>query len=220
MEKAFKPCAALILAAGYSGRMGMPKAFLPFDAKRTFLEKIADEYRAFGCTPVAVVLNEEGMELFQKMPLRHKENILAILNPAPEKERFFSIQTGLKALKPKSGVFLHNVDNPFLKQDVLLILAATSQENTYAIPTHHDEGGHPILLSQEIVNALTETTDYTQNLRVFLERFKPIKVPVNDANILATINSPEEFEKFFGKLLRTPKPLKGRAGSPFRGSGG
>lgn len=197
MEKAEKHVAALILAAGYSGRMGMPKAFLPFDARRTFLEKIVHEYLAFGCAPVAVVLNEEGTALFQKLQLRHKENILAILNPAPEKERFYSLQTGLKTLKPQGAVFLHNVDNPFLKQGVLQALATAAQPKTYAVPAYQEEGGHPILLSQEVVKALTETIDHNQNLRVFLEDFTQIKVPVNDKNILANINSPEEYEKYF-----------------------
>jgi molybdenum cofactor cytidylyltransferase len=208
-------CAVLILAAGYSGRMGMPKAFLPFDARRTFLEKIVSEYQAFGCAPVAVVLNEEGMAFYEKTPLRHNDNIRAILNPSPEKERFFSLQTGLKELEPAGAVFLHNVDNPFLKQEVLQALSAVYKENTslaqslsrdigasahagfFITPTYQNEGGHPVFLSQEVIKALTEAVDYSQNLRVFLEDFKQIKVPVNDADILANINSPQEYEKYF-----------------------
>ena len=195
-------CAALILAAGYSGRMGMPKAFLQFDDNQTFLEKIVSEYLAFGCKTVAVVLNKEGMKLYEKMELKHKENIKAILNPAPEKERFFSLQTGLKGLKSKGSVFLHNVDNPFLTQDILQDLAKAFQANSYAVPTYQNEGGHPVLLSQEIINALVETPDYEQNLRVFLEAYDQIQVPVNDANILVNINSPQEYESRFGAGLK------------------
>ena len=207
-QQEVETCAALILAAGNSGRMGMSKAFLPFDAERTFLEKIVDEYLAFGCAPVGVVLNEEGMALFKKMPLHHKDNIRAILNPAPEKERFFSLQTGLKALKPTGSVFLHNVDNPFLTQEILQTLTTAFKENfglaqasacapTYLTPTYQNEGGHPVLLSREIVKALIETLDYSQNLRVFLESYSEIQVPVDDPDILANINSPEEYEKCF-----------------------
>ncbi|MBE0649432.1 MAG: NTP transferase domain-containing protein [Bacteroidales bacterium] len=190
---------ALILAAGYSGRMGKLKGFLPFDEKRIFLEKIVSEYLTFGCRQVGVVLNEQGMRLYEKMPLQHKNNITAILNPAPEKERFFSLQTGLKALKPAGAVFLHNVDSPFLKQEVLQYLADNFHKQAYVVPTYQDEGGHPVLLSQEIVKALTEAPDYDQNLRVFLQNFAQIKVPVNDPGILTNINSPEEYEQYFGK---------------------
>jgi molybdenum cofactor cytidylyltransferase len=200
MKVSGKHFAVLILAAGYSGRMGMPKAFLPYDANRTFLEKIVSEYLTFGCTPVSVVLNKQGMELYEKLPLQQKENIIAILNPAPEKERFFSVQTGLKALNFKGSVFLHNVDNPFLTRDILEALASASKENIYVVPTYHEDGGHPILLSQEIVKALIETSDYEQNLRVFLESYDQIHVSVNDPNILTNINSKEEYEKFFRKL--------------------
>ena len=199
MKRLGKHFAALILAAGYSGRMGMSKAFLPYDANRTFLEKIVSEYLTFGCAPVGVVLNKQGMELYEKMQPRHKDKITAILNPAPEKERFFSVQTGLKALNFKGSVFLHNVDNPFLTRDILEALASASKENIYVVPTYHEDGGHPILLSQEIVKALIETSDYEQNLRVFLESYDQIPVPVNNPDILANINSPQEYERLFGR---------------------
>lgn len=199
MKRLGKHFAALILAAGYSRRMGMPKAFLPYDANRTFLEKIVSEYLEFGCNLVGVVLNEEGMKLYEKMQLEHKNNITAILNPAPEKERFFSLQTGLKRLKSEGAVFLHNVDNPFLTQDILQALASAFKTQAYVVPTYHEEGGHPILLSQEIVKALIETSDYEQNLRVFMESYDQIQVPVNNPDILANINSPQEYERLFGR---------------------
>ena len=202
-------CAALILAAGYSGRMGVPKGFLPFDENRTFLEKITSEYLAFGCSPVAIVMKAKDLVIYEKMHFKQKDKIQAVLNPAPEKERFFSLQTGLKAIKPTGAVFLHNVDNPFLEQELLQVLGAAFKEHTslaqasacaqtFFTPTYHGEGGHPILLSQEIVKALIETPDYKQNLKIFLQSWSQINVPVNDPNILANINSPEEYERYFG----------------------
>ncbi len=190
-------CAALILAAGYSGRMGVPKIFLPFDEHRTFLEKITLEYLTFGCSPVGIVMNAKNLVIYEKMHFEHKDKIRTVLNPAPEKERFFSLQTGLKALNPTGAVFLHNVDNPFLEQQLLQALVEVSKAHAYVFPMYHGKGGHPILLSQEIVKALIETQDYNQNLKVFLQSYSKINVPVNDPKILANINSPEEYERYF-----------------------
>lgn len=223
MKRLGKHVAALVLAAGFSGRMGLPKAFLPYDPNRTFLEKIISEFLEFGCSSVAVVLNEEGMKRYEKMQLQHKENITAILNPAPEKERFFSVQTGLKALNFKGPVFLHNVDNPLLTQDVLRALSTAFKESAglaqslsrdigasawaptapiYMTPTYRNEGGHPVLLSQEIVKALIKTPDCEQNLRAFLQQFDRIPVPVDEPNVLVNINAATEYESHFGHRLK------------------
>jgi len=216
MKRPAKHVAALVLAAGFSGRMGMPKAFLPYESNQTFLEKIISEFLEFGCSSVAVVLNEEGMKRYEEIQLQHKEHITAILNPAPEKERFFSVQTGLKALNFKGPVFLHNVDNPLLTQDVLRALFTAFKERAglahasayapnvpiYLTPIYRNEGGHPVLLSQEIVKALIKTPDCKQNLRAFLQQFDRIPVPVDEPNVLVNINAATEYESHFGHRLK------------------
>lgn len=190
---------ALILAAGNSGRMGRQKAFLPFDSQQCFLEKIISEFLVFNVQKVTVVLNSEGMESFEKLTFQQKDMVQAVLNLFPERERFYSIQTGLKALKPENTVFLHNVDTPFLHQDVLKALIKSHRKDTYAVPTYQNQGGHPILLSQEVVHNLISTPDYTQNLKVFLQPYTQISVPVTEPKVLVNINLPMDYEKYFGE---------------------
>ncbi len=56
-----KKYSAIILSAGKSSRMGVPKFSLMFDDKSTFLEKIINAYADFGCEEIIVVLNNEGV---------------------------------------------------------------------------------------------------------------------------------------------------------------
>ncbi len=189
---------ALILAAGNSGRMGRLKAFLPFNQQLCFLEKVIHTFLDFGIQKLVVVLNKEGIKSFEKLHLAQNQEIQAVLNAYPEKERFYSVQTGLKALQPDGAVFIHNVDNPFVQSDVLEKLIGSFRQNTYVVPTFKNKGGHPILLSPEIARDLISTNDYSQNLKTFLHQYTQTRIAVNNENILININTPKDYEKSFG----------------------
>ncbi len=191
-----KTPSVLILAAGTSGRMGRLKAFLPFDQHRCFLEKIIDEYFDFGVSELAVVLNEKGMKAFEKMDFPKKPAVIAVLNVYPERERFFSVQTGLAALNAPEAVFLHNVDNPFVNQEVLHKLLKQMAPETYIVPVFDNRGGHPVLLSKKIICDLISVSDYTLNLKTLLHQYATIRIPVDDEMILVNINTPEDYERY------------------------
>jgi len=190
---------AIVLAAGNSGRMGRLKAFLPFDDKQCFLEKIIVEFLTFGVQKLVVVLNMEGIKAFEKLSSPQTGQVQTVLNLFPERERFYSIQTALKALGKTQPVFIHNVDNPFVNREVLKGLSEANKKNSYVVPFFQNEGGHPILLSGEIVNDIVSAVDYSFNFRIFLQSYSKIKVPVNDNHILSNINTPEEYNRYFGK---------------------
>ncbi len=189
---------ALILAAGNSGRMGKLKAFLPFDNEWCFLERIVREFFEFGVQKLAVVLNLAGMNAFEKLNFPQKSRVHAVLNAYPERERFYSLQTGLKALPTDKPVFIHNVDNPFVQKADLAKLIKLIRQNTYVVPTFKNKGGHPILISPEIARDLVSTDDYSQNLKYFLHQYTKTRVDVNNEKILININSPNDYERYFG----------------------
>lgn len=198
MDLQKKP-SVLILAAGTSGRMGQLKAFLPFDRNRCFLEKIIAGYFAFGVFELAVVLNTNGMKMFDELTFSHKDAVKTVLNPFPERERFFSVQTGLAAMSAPGAVFLHNVDNPFVNQEVLALLVKQLKPGTYVIPVFDNRGGHPVLLSKEIVSSLVSISDYTLNLKTVLQAHASIRVPVNDKRVLVNINNRDNYHRYINQ---------------------
>ena len=195
--------AVVVLAAGFSGRMGMLKAALAFDDKTTFAEKIAQTFLDAGVGKVVFVLNSKGMNLLKKSSFLSKEKkVTFVLNPFPEKERFFSVKTGMKKLTGFQAVFLHNVDNPFVCKTTISKLTNCLQPDSFVIPRYAGRGGHPILLSQKIVRDLAFSREETINLRVFLSKYSPVFCPVHDEQIRVNINTAEEYARYFGRFPR------------------
>ena len=199
-KKGLKDFSVLILAAGFSGRMGVPKLSLRFDENRTFAAKIIQTYQSAGCKKIVVVVNRQGQEYLNRQKLFSAgNNISVVLNAFPERERFYSLQTGLKRLNNGMPVFIQNIDNPFVETDLLHGLADMSDPGAFVVPVYNERGGHPVLLSGKIVSDLVASPDYRQNLRAFLQAYPKINCPVRDENILVNINSLKEYGKYFGR---------------------
>ncbi len=192
-----KKSSVIILAAGESSRMGKPKFLLQYDENTTFLEKIMQEYEAFGCKQIIVVLNEQGAVLLIKnKPKYIPENIKIIINHYPEKGRFFSLKLGLKALDKRKKVFLHNIDNPLVNSQLLRLLSEKISGFDYAVPRYKNRGGHPILLSKKVIKSIITEDENNVNLKNYLNSFRKAIVATDDENILLNINTKEEYEEF------------------------
>lgn len=190
-----KGCSVLILAAGFSSRMKEPKFALKFDDERNFLEKIIDEYLEFNCDDIVVVLNEKGILLTEELKLHFPKNVKIIKNQYPEKERFYSLQIGLMSLANSKQVFIQNVDNPFVDQDILSLVYKHADEADYIVPAYKGKGGHPILVNQNISETIITDKNYDQNLKVYLEKFVKLKVECFSKKVIININNINDYNK-------------------------
>lgn len=182
---------SLILSAGLSKRMGMPKMLLHFKERQTFLDAIVQGYFLFGCPQIVVVVNQQGRAEVEK--LEAKKTVRIVVNPHPEWGRFYSIQLGLKAMSSCRGAFIHNIDNPFVYEEVLAGLIGGLEQNDYAVPVFHGKGGHPILLSEKVIGNLMGTHDTSVNFKNYLQPFSRVEVSVRQKDILTNINTPEQY---------------------------
>ncbi len=198
----YKNCSAIILAAGRSSRMGMPKFALQFSENRTFLDEIIDQYRIFGCKKIVVVINKEGLIFLQKRSKKFAGNIAFIENTHLDRERFYSIKLGIQNVENNFPVFIHNVDNPFIDQKVLERLYSLSSKD-YIVPVFNGNGGHPILLSRNVAGEILKETKNDLIFSVFLKKFEKTRVDVRDKNILININTREEYDRWMnGEVSR------------------
>jgi len=181
----------LILAAGKSHRMGMPKMLLPFDKNRSFLDVIVEGYRNIGCKRIVVVVNERDRPLLDKYVEGAEYKV--VVNSYPERQRFFSIRLGMAALKSMDAVFLHNVDNPFVDRKLLLNMQKELREDEYVVPVFKGKGGHPILLSNNIVHLIAHYPDSSINFKKFLSEFTRTDVATGNKQILININTAEQY---------------------------
>jgi len=209
MSKEFKDIspektAVIILAAGISDRMGMPKFKLKYDNGHTFLEKIIKEYEAFGCGQIILVLNDEGYKILKEDKLIASDKIKIVINSHPEFERFYSIKIGLNELQPLVPTFIQNSDNPFITQDILKKLIKPESQTScfetndnYYVPVFKGSGGHPVLFSSGIVQKIKMIKEPDLNLRDVLQKFTRINIDVEDQKVLININTLEEYRKLF-----------------------
>ena len=188
---------AIILAAGKSERMGMPKFALKFNRYRTFIEEIVGQFTAFGCPQIIVVMNKEGRKLIDEMEIKLPENVIIANNPNPELGRFLSIKIGLGFLENTDTVFLHNIDNPFINKDVLKLLFNNNDKADYYVPVCNSRGGHPILLKGNVINKIRACVENDLNLNEYLKAFRKAMVEISDTDIFININTPEDYREHF-----------------------
>jgi len=196
MNRAIKNTNALILAAGISKRMPSLKAFLPYDEKTNFFEKIVNTYADWGCNEIVVVINQlfnDSMPSEMKLPPQLK----FVLNEQLEFERFYSVKIGLQKMNDVDFCFIQNIDNPFITVDILDKIAENKNDQAYIIPTYNKLGGHPVLINRNNINYIKSYPQNNANLRDVLGEMPSRKVEMKDESILININNTVEYEKYF-----------------------
>lgn len=177
-------------------RMGNPKFLLELPNGTSFLENITRQYDEFGCSNIVVVLNSDGMEQIKKQPQNLPSQTQIALNHHPEFGRYYSIQTGLNFVND-NYTFIHNVDNPFAKQRVLEQIYNVKSEADVIKPVKENKGGHPVLISKQVIDQIVNEKNPDVNFQEFLKGFLTKRVEVKDDSILLNINSQNEYMELY-----------------------
>ena len=196
-SKIQKEFSAIILAAGKSSRMGIPKLSLKYDENNIFIEHIINEYISFGCKEIAIVVNEMGNNFLIGNKIQLSGKVKIIINEHPDWHRFYSLKIGVKSLSEIGNIFIHNADNPFVNCKVLNKLAENIHAADYISPEFSGKGGHPILLSEKIINDVRTTQEDQLHFKEFLNQYPKNKVRVDDEKVLVNINTIDEYQKYF-----------------------
>lgn len=181
----------LILAAGFSERMGAFKPLLPLGDSNP-LRRLIRLYRRAGLARIHVVGGHRADEVEAEA---RREGADFIRNPAPEDGMFSSVATGVGKLPPDAHrVFVHPVDIPLVRADTieLLLREASISAVPVLVPYYQNRPGHPPLIGREALAAIPHS-DGAGGLRAVLERFGPAAVETADRNILFDIDTPAEY---------------------------
>ena len=192
-----KDTGAIILSAGVSKRMNTSKPFLQFDTTQSFLKKIIDEYAAFGCGEIIVVLNSNIAKIVNRKSEIVNQNVIFVVNKHLEHERFYSIKLGIQKLRISEFCFIQNVDNPFINSNILNSIYEHKIVDGYVSPSFEGSGGHPILLGKDIIGYIKSLKANNANFRDVLKPYPYNKVELNDDKVLININTVEEYRKYF-----------------------
>ncbi|MDA8137200.1 MAG: NTP transferase domain-containing protein [Desulfobacteraceae bacterium] len=204
---------AIILAAGFSGRMGRFKPLLPL-GPTTIVERVVMLYRSAGIEDICVVTGHKAEALdtvLQSLGVR------CIVNPAYAKGMFSSLRTGLSALPNDCrGFFVHPVDIAFVRRSTIIALMTSFHDHGQSVihPAFDGLRGHPPLVPAALAPAIFQWPG-PDGLRGFWAGHKvsSIEILVADQSILVDLDTEEEYQKTVSNLAQKdlPSPEECRA---------
>lgn len=194
--------AVLIIAAGYSSRMGDFKPLLPL-GKTSALERLIQTYQTHGVGHIYVVVGHRKDELIEVLK-GYKVHI--VYNEDYDKGMFSSIQKGLRAMDETIEAFYMNpVDIPLIKAQSLECLyeAYVREKKGVNYPTFLGRKGHPPLIDMKYKEQIL-LSNGEGGLKKVLEAFcdDALHVKVYDQAVLMDMDTKEDYEalKAYGEL--------------------
>jgi len=190
---------ALIAAAGRSGRMGSPKALLPFghdvDAD-SFVVVIADVCRAASCDVVVSVPDGDDGDRVRAVV----GDVITITNPTPSLGLSGSILAALDVDADIDALLLWPVDAPFADVALVrsLVAALDDDDIDAAVPLTPAGRGHPVLWRASTFAALRAHADNGGPRRV-LDEVRVHEVIVDDDRLAMNLNTPADWQRAFAR---------------------
>ena len=197
---------AIVLAAGASTRMGRPKPLLPLGGgDETFLSRILKTLRDADVDDLLVVVGHDGASI--KVSLKPFDfSVRVVENPDYSRGQLSSLQAGLLAADRPGvrGVLVTLVDLPLVSSStVRAVLEAYSRHPTAAMvrPVNGDRHGHPVVFDRQLFDEL-RAGDPAVGAKpiVHAHREAILSVPVTDEGAFVDIDTPDDYQRFIGKL--------------------
>ncbi len=199
---------ALILAAGYSSRMGDFKPLLLLDGEYVIVRAVRS-FLEGGISDIRVVLGHRAGDLQAVLsPL----GVTTVVNEDYAAGMFSSVVRGVNSLAPDTdGFFLLPGDMPLVKKTTIEKLTGVYRETAYSViyPCFRGRRGHPPLITRDCFGAI-RAAGRDSNLRAVLEGFahRAGNVACVDEGIVLDLDTPADYEravKLAGRdLIPTP----------------
>ena len=193
--------AAVILTAGASSRMGIPKANLKI-GDNTFLNSILYKIQRTGFNPVFIITGYHHQDICQAVDPVGEYKILQ--NPHPELGQLSSLQLVIRNLTLSvTGLLVVLVDHPLVKEKTYRELYSTALVCPEAIilPKYQDQTGHPVYFSRKFFPALLETSLQTGAREMVRKNQEEIiYLEVADRGIIQDIDTPGDLITYAGDL--------------------
>lgn len=195
-----KRVSAVVLAAGRSARMGQAKQLLRA-GEHGMLERTLLNVRASVVDEVVLVLGFWVESIRRELPVALLDGIRVAVNENYESGMASSLQEGLAAVSPAmDAALIVLADQPFVRPETMDCIVRKYRESEAAIVVPYFRGsrGNPVLLDRSVfVEAMALEGDV--GCRAIFARHADglLEVDVDDAGILADIDSRDDYERLF-----------------------
>ncbi len=192
--------AAIVLAAGFSERMGDFKPLMTLGGM-TVLERVIRLFQTAGVNRVHVVVGHRAAEL---IPLIERGEARSVVNHRFAEGMFSSVAAGVSSLKADTECFfLMPVDIPLVRPATLrdLLEAFPAGREAICHPTFGGRRGHPPLIGGDHIPRILGWSG-EGGLAALLNRLEPhaVNVAVVDEYIHQDLDRPEDFRRMAERL--------------------
>jgi CTP:molybdopterin cytidylyltransferase MocA len=183
----------LVLAAGYSSRMGCFKPLAPLGTS-TLIEECVTRFLRAGIVDVRVVVGHRADEL---TPLLDRLGVRWIFNADYDQGMFSSILAGVRSFEADVDCFfLHPGDIALVNPDTIraLLNACNPDDPKIVYPRFNGQRGHPPLIPSAYLKE-DLSPDYPGGLQALVGRYEhsAMDIEVMDENILLDCDTPSDY---------------------------
>ena len=193
--------AGVVLAAGASTRMGVPKPLLDAGGK-TFAARLVDALARGGCDPV-VVVGASGAGTLADEVVRSPG--LLVVNPGGRGGQIGSLRAALDHLEgladPPGAFAFTPVDNPSVAPATVraLVEAWRGSQASIVLPRYGEARGHPVVADMGMAGEF-RAGGLREGARTVVRRDpgRVLEVEVADPGVADDLDTPERYRARFG----------------------
>jgi molybdenum cofactor cytidylyltransferase len=188
-----KGIVAIVLAAGESKRMGLPKMLLDFGGK-TMIERVIENVFCPEIENVVVVLGAYRNEIKEKLG---NYSVLLSFNEKYHDGMLSSVQCGIRSVPVDTeAVLIFQGDQPFIKSGIITQLTQAYRLSGKGIimPVCEGKRGHPLMIDKRYFS-LIDTLDSSEGLRSLAGLFPEdvLTVETGESGILRDFDTIEDY---------------------------
>ena len=194
---------AIVLAAGESQRMGMPKPLLRF-GDGTFLGQIVSVLLLSQVDMITVVLGAAAETIQRSVDL---SRTAVVINTDFRNGQLSSLIAGVKNAPPDTdAVLVCLVDNPLITPEMVNRIVSTFRQtrSPIVVPVFNKKRGHPALFSRSLFNELIHAPVQEGARYVLHSNTERVaEVEMHESAVLVRIDTPEDYMRHFGASPQT-----------------
>jgi molybdenum cofactor cytidylyltransferase len=190
----------VVLAAGYSTRMGSPKALLPTRDGQPFVVRIIRTLRSAGVRDIVVVTGQDHDAVVDVIArFECDASIRAVRNPDPGRGQLSSLLEGMAAaVQPATEALLVTlVDVPLVEVSTVTSVISAWQRTRALIvrPAIGERHGHPVIFDRRLFDELRRAPlDAGAKSVVRAQEAEILNVPVDDEGCMQDIDTREDYK--------------------------
>jgi len=135
-------------------------------------------------------------------PVVYSKGASLVVNPAPQRGQFSSLQVGLKEVlnHGRDAAMVTLVDRPpasdVTAQQLVAAFASRKPGKWAVVPQHGEKHGHPFIIAREMIEAFLRAPAASNAQDVEHQNQEHIQyVVVDDPNVALNVDTPEEYAR-------------------------